>query len=198
MAQNVVLYWLLMRCRQAFGRTGKLFGYQHYGVEADLLCCGKGASSSLPLALVLGRSEVMDLPEVGSMSSTHSANPMSFVAGKATLEAVLEDGLLENSRKMGQLLHERLNQMQQKYSEHLAYIQGRGLIAATIFMDSNGNPLSSLCDRISELCLQQGLLVVHTGRESIKFGPPLMIHETALLEGLEVFDNAIATAIREA
>ena len=102
-----------------FGRTGKLFGYEHYGVEADLLCCGKGASSSLPLALVLGSQKVMDLPEVGSMSSTHSANPMACVAGKANLEALLEDGLLENSRKMGQLLHERLNQMQQKYSEHL-------------------------------------------------------------------------------
>ncbi len=180
-----------------FGRTGKLFGYEHYGVEADLLCCGKGASSSLPLALVLGSQKIMDLPEVGSMSSTHSANPMACVAGKANLEALLEDGLLENSRMMGKLLHERLNQMQQKYSEHLDYIQGRGLIAATIFMDSKGNPLSNLCDRISELCLQQGLLVVHTGRESIKLGPPLMIHETALLEGLEVFDNAIATAIKE-
>ena len=139
----------------------------------------------------------MDLPEIGSMSSTHSANPMACVAGKANLEALLEDGLIENSRKLGEILHERLKQIQQKYSKHLAYIQGRGLLAAAIFMDSRGKPLSSLCDRISEMCLQQGLLVVHTGRESIKFGPPLMIHETALLEGLEVFDNAIATAIRE-
>ena len=180
-----------------FGRTGKLFGYQHYGVEADLLCCGKGASSSLPLALVLGSREVMDLPEVGSMSSTHSANPMACVAGKANLEALLEDSLIENSRILGHLLHERLNQIQNKFSEHLAYIQGRGLLAAAIFMDSNGKPLSSLCDRISELCLQQGLLVVHTGRESIKFGPPLMIHEEALLEGLDVFENAVEIAIGE-
>ena len=180
-----------------FGRTGKLFGYQHYKVEADLLCCGKGASSSLPLALVLGSQEVMDLPEVGSMSSTHSANPMSCVAGKANLEALLEDGLIENSRKLGEVLHERLNQIQQKHSDHIAYIQGRGLLAAAIFMDPSGKPLAGLCNRISELCLQQGLLVVHTGRESIKFGPPLVINESALLEGLEVFDTAIATAIRE-
>ena len=180
-----------------FGRTGKLFGYQHYGVEADLLCCGKGASSSLPLALVLGSQEVMDLPEVGSMSSTHSANPMACVAGKANLETLLEDSLIENSRILGRLLHERLNQIQHKFSEQLAYIQGRGLLAAAIFMDSNGKPLSSLCDRICELCLQQGLLVVHTGRESIKFGPPLMIDEEALLEGLDVFENAVEIAIGE-
>ena len=131
------------------------------------------------------------------MSSTHSANPMSCVAGKANLEALLEDGLIENSRKLGEVLHERLNQIQQKHSDHIAYIQGRGLLAAAIFMDPSGKPLAGLCNRISELCLQQGLLVVHTGRESIKFGPPLVINESALLEGLEVFDTAIATAIRE-
>ena len=105
--------------------------------------------------------------------------------------------MIENSRILGHLLHERLNQIQNKFSEHLAYIQGRGLLAAAIFMDSNGKPLSRLCDRISELCLQQGLLVVHTGRESIKFGPPLMIDEEALLEGLDVFENAVEIAIGE-
>ena len=70
---------------------------------------------------------------------------MACVAGKANLEALLEDSLIENSR-IGNLLHERLNQIQNKFSEHLAYIQGRGLLAAAIFMDSNGKPLSSLCD----------------------------------------------------
>jgi 4-aminobutyrate aminotransferase / (S)-3-amino-2-methylpropionate transaminase / 5-aminovalerate transaminase len=180
-----------------FGRTGKLFGYQHYGVAADILCCGKGASSSLPLALVLASKEVMDLPEIGSMSSTHSANPMACAAGKANLEALLEDGLIENSRKLGELFHERLKKIQLKYPGHLAYIQGRGLVAATLFMDPDGKPLSDLCDRISEICLQRGLLVVHTGRESIKLAPPLIIHKEALLEGLEVFESAIKSAILE-
>src|SRR3989338_10449758 len=73
-----------------FGRTGKLFGYMHYGVEPDIICCGKGASSSLPLSIVLGIREIMDLPEIGSMSSTHSANPMVCAAGKANLESLLE------------------------------------------------------------------------------------------------------------
>ena len=73
----------------------------------------------------------------------------------------------------------------------MAYIQGRGLLAAAIFMDSNGKPLSSLCDRISELCLQQGLLVVHTGRESIKLGPPLCITDEALIEGVDVISESI-------
>ncbi len=66
--------------QSGFGRTGKLFGYMHYGVEPDLLCCGKGASSGLPLAMVLGSKDIMDLPDIGSMSSTHSANPLCCVA----------------------------------------------------------------------------------------------------------------------
>ena len=77
-----------------FGRTGKLFGYQHYEVEPDILCCGKGASSGPHLAMVLGSGEIMDLPDIGSMSSTHSANPVACVAGYENLKALIEDGRL--------------------------------------------------------------------------------------------------------
>ena len=76
--------------QSGFGRTGKLFGYEHYGVEPDIICCGKGASSGLPLSIVLGSKEIMDLPDVGSMSSTHSANPLVSVAGHENLKALIE------------------------------------------------------------------------------------------------------------
>jgi 4-aminobutyrate aminotransferase/(S)-3-amino-2-methylpropionate transaminase len=184
--------------QSGFGRTGELFGYMHYAVEPDLLCCGKGASSSLPLSIVLGSQAVMDLPEIGSMSSTHSANPMICAAGKANLEAILEDGLVENSKALGKDFHEKLNKIKQCFPDHLAFVQGKGLLAALIFNDSEGRPLSNLCDRIAELCLQRGLLVVHTGRESIKLAPPLMINKEALIEGVEVLKSAIEDAIAEA
>jgi 4-aminobutyrate aminotransferase-like enzyme len=178
-----------------FGRTGKLFGYMHYGVEPDLLCCGKGASSCLPLALVLGSEKVMDLPDIGSMSSTHSANPLVCAAGKANLEALLGDGLIENSAKLGEVFHGELRRIQNRFSAYISSVQGKGLVAGVIFNDLQGHPLSSLCDRISECCMQRGLLVVHTGRESIKLAPPLCIHEAALLEGLSVFEQTISDCI---
>lgn len=180
-----------------FGRTGKLFGYMHYGVEPDILCCGKGAASSLPLSLVLGSAEVMDLPDIGSMSSTHSASPMICAAGKANLESLLEDGYISNSEKLGLKFHEELQKIRTKYSNFISSIQGVGLLAAVIFNDQQGKPLSSLCDLISEYCLQRGLIVVHTGRESIKLAPPLSINEEALLEGLNVFSSAIEDAIKK-
>jgi len=178
-----------------FGRTGTLFGYMHYGVEPDLLCLGKGASSSLPLSIVLGSTKVMDLPDIGSMSSTHSANPMVCAAGKANLEALLEDGLIENSKNLGLVFHEALQSLQKKYPQHLRYVMGKGLLAALHFKSESGEALSSLCDRISLLCLHRGLIVVHTGRESIKLAPPLVITKEALLEGVSVLDSAIADAI---
>jgi 4-aminobutyrate aminotransferase / (S)-3-amino-2-methylpropionate transaminase / 5-aminovalerate transaminase len=180
-----------------FGRTGELFGYMNYDVEPDLLACGKGASSSLPLAVVLGSKEIMDLPGIGSMSSTHSANPLVCAAGLANMKALIEDGLIVNSKKLGVLFHERLNLLQKKYHIYISSIQGIGLLAAVIFTDTNNNPLSQLCDLISEKCLQTGLLVVHTGRESIKLAPPLVINEEQLLEGIQTFTTAVEESILE-
>ena len=86
-----------------FGRTGKLFGYMHYDVDPDILCCGKGSSSSLPLSIVLGSSDIMDLPDIGSMSSTHSANPLCCISGHENLKSLIDDGLIENCVKMGKI-----------------------------------------------------------------------------------------------
>lgn len=180
-----------------FGRTGELFGYMNYDVEPDLLACGKGASSSLPLAVVLGSKEIMDLPGIGSMSSTHSANPLVCAAGLANMKALIEDGLIVNSKKLGVLFHERLDLLQKKFRNYISSIQGVGLLAAVIFTDTNNNPLSQLSDLISEKCLQTGLLVVHTGRESIKLAPPLVINEEQLLEGVQTFTTAVEESILE-
>ena len=178
-----------------FGRTGKLFGYEHYNVEPDLICLGKGASSGLPLSIVLGSKEIMDLPDIGSMSSTHSANPLVCIAGHENLKTLIEDGLIDNSNKLGALFHKKLNELKNKYPEHIQHVFGNGLLAALIFRDKNNNNLSELCDKVSEKAFQKGLLVVHTGRESIKLAPPLTINEEALNEGIEVLEESIKESI---
>ena len=181
--------------QSGFGRTGKLFGYEHYGVEPDIICCGKGASSGLPLSIVLGSKEIMDLPDVGSMSSTHSANPLVSVAGHENLKALIEDGLIANSEKLGKIFHKKLNEIKDRYPEYIKYVFGEGLIAGLVFIDKNGNLLQDLCDAIAEKAFQRGLLVVHTGRESIKLAPPLSITDEALYEGIEVLEECIRESI---
>lgn len=181
--------------QSGFGRTGELFGYMHYGVEPDLLCCGKGAASGFPLALVLGRADVMDLPEIGSMSSTHSANPLACAAGLANLEVLLQEKLIERAALLGPRLHAGLEKIRSECSNHLAHVLGKGMVAALIFQSPQGNPLPSLCDAICEQAMRRGLLLVHTGRESIKIAPPFCITEDALDEGIEVLRQVVREEI---
>lgn len=175
-----------------FGRTGKLFAYQHYGLEPDLLCLGKAISASLPLSAVIGSKKVMDLPDVGSMSSTHSANPLSCAAGLANIKYIKEHNLVKESERKGKILQDYLNKLKAKFPERISYVFGKGLIAGVIFADFITNkPDSLFASKVCERAMQKGLLVVHTGRESIKIGPPLTITDKALIEGLDVLAEAI-------
>lgn len=181
-----------------FGRTGKLFAYQHYGIEPDLLCLGKALSGSLPLSAVIGSRHVMDLPAAGSMSSTHSANPLSCAAGLANLEYIERHRLVKRSEREGKVLHDRLNRLKDEFPKRISHVLGRGLLAGVIFVDpETGRPDSVFPSKVCERAMQKGLLLVHTGRESIKIGPPLTIPEKALIEGLETLAEAVAEIDRE-
>ena len=178
--------------QSGFGRTGKNFGYEHYGVRADLLCCGKGMGGGFPLSGVIGTRKVMDLPDVGNMSSTHSGNPIMVTAGIAVLNELKNRNLVNESKRKGQILHEELNKIKETHSEIISSIQGVGLIAAVIFNLDFKEDMNYLVSRVAELCMQKGLLVVHTGRESIKIGPPLTIPDEALKEGLSVLKESVS------
>jgi 4-aminobutyrate aminotransferase-like enzyme len=176
-----------------FGRTGQKFGFQHYDVTPDLICTGKGMGGGVPLSAVIGRAAIMDLPDVGNMSSTHSANPLVCAAGLAVLEELEQRDLIGEAERKGKLLHDALHHLQKKFPARISHILGKGLISATLFR----HPETGLADgpfasRVAERCMQKGLLVVHTGRESIKIGPPLTISDAALLEGVEVLAESIA------
>ena len=178
--------------QSGFGRTGKNFGYEHYDVVPDLICVGKGMGGGVPLSGVLGRAEIMDLPEIGNMSSTHSANPLVCAAGLAVLEEIEKEELVKNSYLKGKLLFKELNKLKNKYEDRISYILGKGLIAAIIFKDPDTQKADNIfTSQVAEKCMQKGLLVVHTGRESIKIGPPLIISEEAIIEGVKVLDEAI-------
>jgi 4-aminobutyrate aminotransferase-like enzyme len=173
--------------QSGFGRTGKNFGYEHYGVKADLICCGKGMGGGFPISGVIGKAEVMDLPDIGNMSSTHSGNPVVCAAGIAVLEDIENYQLVKASADKGLILHSKLHKLKQDFPKFISGIYGKGLIASIIFhKEIKGKNGSTTVSKIAEKCMQKGLLVVHTGRESIKIGPPLTITEEALVEGIDV------------
>jgi 4-aminobutyrate aminotransferase / (S)-3-amino-2-methylpropionate transaminase / 5-aminovalerate transaminase len=175
-----------------FARTGKKFGFEHYEVSPDLICCGKGMGAGLPLSGVIGRAEIMDLPEVGNMSSTHSGNPVVCAAGLAVLEEISSKELVQASLIKGQVLESLLRDLIEKFPNILRETYGHGLIRSLIFQNDNNDKSASLyASTFSELCFRRGVLVVHTGRESVKLGPPLTIPLEAIIEACAVMESVL-------
>lgn len=184
--------------QSGFGRTGYKFGFQFYDVTPNLICCGKGMGGGVPLSGVIGTKEIMDLPEIGNMSSTHSANPLVCSAGLAVLEEIDRLDLVYESRRKGKILFKNLYEIKSLFSENVSNILGNGLVAAVIFKSPrDGSPDALFASKVAERCMQKGLLVVHTGRESIKIGPPLTIEDDALIEGTEVLLESILEIKKE-
>ena len=175
--------------QSGFSRTGKNFGFQHYDVIPDIICCGKGMGGGVPLSGVVGKKKIMDLPEVGNMSSTHSANPIVCNAGLAVLEEIQQKKLTQRAKINGKLMQNELIKVKQKYP-NLFDIYGKGLIAAIIFNKKEKN-INSKLKNLVEKCIMDGLLLVYTGRESIKIGPPLTITKDAILEGIKIIEKNI-------
>jgi len=195
-ANNILLAFDEMQA--GFGRTGRRFGFEHYEVSPDLIACGKGMGGGVPLSGVIGRAAVMDLPDIGNMSSTHSANPMVCAAGLAVIEELEQRNLVDEADRKGHLLFQGLAALQARFPDRIGNLLGKGLIAAVLFKDpQTGAPDGAFTSRVAERCMQKGLLVVHTGRESIKIGPPLTIDDEALQEGVMVLGEAIAEVAAE-
>ena len=184
-----------------FGRTGKLFCFEHYGIVPDVICCGKGVSSSLPLSAVIGRSEIMDMYGPGSMTSTHSANPLCCAASLASLEVLLEENLIENAATLGPVLGEALGRIQRRHVDVVGCVQALGLVGGLQMVQPGSRELNpDLAHAINEKCFQKGLLMfapVGVGGECVKIAPPLCITSDALQEALTVLAEALDEASAE-
>ncbi len=182
-----------------FGRCGTFWGFEHYGIAPDLIACGKGISSSLPLSAVLGRSEVMDLYPPGSMTSTHSGNPICVRAALASIEAIIGEGLVENARRMGDVLLPGLLDIQSLDPDRLGCVHGKGLVAGMqTVKPGTKDPDPDLAHGIVEECFRAGLLLfapVGVGGACVKIAPPLCITEPAIRDGIEALRGAVQRAL---
>ena len=179
-----------------FGRTGKWFGFEHFGVEADLICLGKGMTSSLPMSAVAGRREIMDIPAHGEMSSTHTGNPVSSAALVANIEVIQQENLLEHTGDLGRMMADRTRQLRSRCEPYVGNINGKGL-AWGIYLTSPGKEEldKELAHRVTELCIQKGVLMFQTNRGTLKIAPPLCIPEDALLEGMGVLEESLLESV---
>jgi 4-aminobutyrate aminotransferase/(S)-3-amino-2-methylpropionate transaminase len=190
---DVVL--IMDEVQAGFCRSGKWFSFEHYGIKPDLIACGKGISSSLPLSAVLGRPDIMDLYPPGSMTSTHSGSPLPVAAALANVKLLKECGYLRNAQALDPVLREGLLAIQKKHPAPAGCVQSRGLVAGIqIVKSGTKTPDPETALRINEKCFQKGLLMfapVGVAGECIKIAPALDISREALEEGLSTLAEAM-------
>jgi 4-aminobutyrate aminotransferase-like enzyme len=192
---------VLDEVQAGFGRTGTLWGFEHFGgVLPDLVTFGKGISSSLPIAAVVGRPEVMDLPAPGTASSTHGGNPVCCAAALANIDIILRERLPDNARLVGDVLHSHLRAMQNRWPE-AGFLAGKGLVAGLACVrPGTREPDGALAKGVVRRCVDKGLLMfepVGPGGCTIKICPPLCITEDAVREGCDVLEEVFAESVGE-
>lgn len=184
-----------------FGRCGTFFAFEHYGVVPDLTCCGKGISSSLPISCVLGRPEIMDLYPPGSMTSTHSGNPICAAAALANLELLVKEKLSEQAAARGEELFTGLHAIQKQHAERVARVEGKGLVAGMhCVKPGTTEPDPDLAFRVVERTVEKGLLMftpVGFMGATVKICPPLVITKEQLADGLAALGEAFAEVVAE-
>lgn len=182
-----------------FGRTGKMFGYEHYAVRPDLIACGKGITSSLPLSAVIGRTDIMEIYPPGTMTSTHSASPLSVAAAIANLNFLCREHLVKRAAQLGEILIQELEHIREKYASVLGVVHGKGLVAGIrVVKPGTKEPDGETALKINVSSFQKGLLMfapVGAEGECIKIAPPLTITEDALREGIAALDEAVGEVL---
>ena len=179
-----------------FGRTGRMFAHEHYGVKADLLCLGKGLSSSLPIAAVVGPAEVLDGLSLGSVTTTHAAHPVSCAAALANLDVFEKENLVAEAERKGRLVEPAMAEISARFPDHIARHTGAGLLWTFHARNPSTGELDlDLAAEWTWATVRRGVMVFHTMRPTIKICPPLTIPDEALLEGIEVMGEALESLV---
>jgi 4-aminobutyrate aminotransferase/(S)-3-amino-2-methylpropionate transaminase len=181
-----------------FGRTGKLWGIEHYDVEPDLMCLAKSIAGGLPLSGVLGRAEIMDAPGDSAIGGTYVGNPVAQAAALAVLDVFEEDGLVERASQLGDAMRERMLAWQQRWPE-IGDVRGLGAMLAIELVDdpATKTPAPELATKVVEAAAERGLLLLKSGIYSncIRVLVPLVITDGQLDEALGVWEDALDSAL---
>lgn len=177
-----------------FGRTGKFFAMEHYGIEPDILVMAKGIASGFPFAAIGASKELMDQWPVGSHGSTYGGNPMGCAAALATIEVMKDPSFMANVQDRGEQLRSGLRELAKSHAS-IADVRGFGLMVAAEFRDpQTGEPDATTCAHVINHCRENSnVLMMNAGTwgNNIRFMPPLVINEEEINIVLEAVSNAL-------
>ena len=180
--RNLVL--IFDEIQSGLGRTGKMWASQNWNTTPDIMCLAKGIAGGIPMGLVLAKQEIMDRMKLGEHSSTFGGSPIACAAGTATMEALIDDKLIDNAAKMGMHFKEGLNRLQEK---HKIVRQVRG-IGMMLGVELRFDVKNVLFDGI-----RHGLLILYSGRNILRLLPPLVMDEMTVSRVVDIID-AILTS----
>lgn len=179
-----------------FGRTGKLFAAEHYGIEPDLMTLAKGLGSGLPISAVVGRADVMDAPLEGAIGGTFGGNPVAIAAALAVLDRFEADGgaIFERIGAVGKRLETRLLAWKDRFAV-VGDVRGLGPMLAIEFVKDRQTkePDKASANALAKYCYEHGVVVLGAGTfgNVLRFAMPLVISDKELDEGLEVMENGL-------
>ena len=186
------LLFIIDEVQSGFGRAGRWFGHQHYGVEPDIMIMAKGLASGFPLSGIATRPKLMEKWIPGSHGGTYGGNAVSCAAAAATIRVIREEGMVENSARMGAYLLDRLRAIQKQHPG-IGDVRGLGLMVAAEFTTAQGEPDTATAKAVRVKCLEQGLMLLTCGPYGnvIRWIPPLNVTREQLDEALEIFADTL-------
>jgi len=168
--------------QSGLGRTGSMWASNHWETVPDIMCVAKGIAGGVPMGVTLVRPDILSVMKKGEHSSTFGGNPLSCAAGTATIQALTQDGLIENAKKMGQKFRQGLEDLKSKH-KIIREVRGKGLMI--------GVELKFEVKDILMEGIKNGLLLLYSGRNILRFLPPLVISETDIAKTLKILDELL-------
>ena len=181
-----------------FGRTGKMFAIEHYGIEPDLMTLAKSIAAGLPLSAVIGRAEIMDAPPDSAIGGTYVGNPVAQAAALAVLDVFEEEGLVERAAAIGETMRARMEGWRERF-EAIGDVRGLGaMLALELVRDRDSKaPDAGVATAVCEEASRNGVLLLKSGIYSncIRVLTPLVISDAELDEALGVWEQALETVL---
>jgi len=181
-----------------FGRTGKMWGIEHYDLEPDLMTVAKSIAGGLPLSGVIGRAEIMDAPADSAIGGTYVGNPVAQAAALAVLDLFEEEGLVARAAQIGEAISAHMRRWHQRW-DVVGDVRGLGaMLAIELVHDRDSkNPAPELASAVVEAAAARGLLLLKSGIYSncIRVLTPLVISEAELEEALGVWEEALVAVL---
>ncbi|OMH40767.1 aspartate aminotransferase family protein [Desulfurobacterium indicum] len=165
------------------GRTGKLFAYQHYNVEPDVMTLAKALGNGVPIGAIVTKGKAANVLKPGLHASTFGGNFLATAAGKKVIEIVSQKAFLEEVNDKGNYLREKLTVLQNEFPEVIENIRGKGLMIGAV--------CKVTCSDIVKKALEKGLIINCTAGNVIRFAPPLIIEKTDIEKGIEILRNVL-------